>query len=318
MEIYSKDLRVRVVEAVERGIPRKDVVESFSISLTTLKRWLKMRREGKDLSPGFSTGRRRRILATLEEKRLLWRQLEENDDATLESHCQMWERKRGAAVSVSTMSRAIRKKLGWTYKKDAGCHRTRRRREKCFSERASEKRGDPRRLVFVDESSTNIALTPRYARAPKGERAFGKAPRNWGRNVTLISSITLEGIGPSLSIEGSADGESFGLYIKEVLCPALRPGQIVVMDNLSVHKSKSAREQIEARGCELWFLPSYSPDLNPIEEAFSKAKGILKKAKTRTLQTLFDATGRALRAITAGDARGFFGHCGYEEADQSL
>ena len=114
-----------------------------------------------------------------------------------------------------------------------------------------------------------------------------------------------------MSIEGSADGESFGLYLKKVLCPSLKRGQIVVMDNLSVHKGKSVREQIEGRGCELWFLPAYSPDLNPIEEAFSKAKGALKRAKARTLEALFEATARALDAVGAEDARGFFGHCGY-------
>jgi len=163
----------------------------------------------------------------------------------------------------------------------------------------------------VDECSTNIAMVPRYARAPRGERAYGKALRNWGPNVTLISSITLGGMGASMSIEGSADRESFSLYLEEVLCPALRRGQIVVMDNLSVHKSKRVRELIEGRGCELWFLPAYSPDLNPIEEAFSKAKGILKKAKARTLQALFEATATALSAVGEEDARGFFGHCGY-------
>ncbi len=117
MGIYSKDLRIRAVDAVDRGIPRSDVVETFSISLTTLKRWLRMRREGKDLSPGTSTGRKRRILATTKEKRALWGQLEENDDATLERHCEMWEEKWGVRVSVSAMSRAIRHKLGWSYKK---------------------------------------------------------------------------------------------------------------------------------------------------------------------------------------------------------
>ena len=117
MGIYSKDLRVRAVAAVERGMPRREVVQTFAVSLTTLKRWLRMRREGKDLSPGVSTGRRRRILATLEEKKALWKQLEENDDATLERHCELWEHKMGVAVSVSTMSRAIREKLGWSYKK---------------------------------------------------------------------------------------------------------------------------------------------------------------------------------------------------------
>lgn len=117
MGIYSKDLRIRAVDAVDRGISRSDVVETFSISLTTLKRWLRMRRQGKDLSPGISTGRKRRILSTTQENKALWGQLEENDDATLERHCEMWEEKRGVRVSVSAMSRAIRHKLGWTFKK---------------------------------------------------------------------------------------------------------------------------------------------------------------------------------------------------------
>jgi transposase len=108
---------IRALAAVDRGMPRREVVEIFSISLTTLKCWLKMRREGKDLSPGLSTGRRRRILSTPEKGRLLWDQLEENDDATLARHCELWEEKTGVRVSVSAMSRAIRHKLGWTYKK---------------------------------------------------------------------------------------------------------------------------------------------------------------------------------------------------------
>jgi transposase len=117
MGIYSKDIRIRALAAVDRGVPRREVVEIFSVSLTTLKRWLKMRREGKDLPPGISTGRKRRILATLDENKLLWEQLEENDNATLERHCELWEEKTGVRVSVSAMSRAIRQKLGWTYKK---------------------------------------------------------------------------------------------------------------------------------------------------------------------------------------------------------
>jgi len=189
------------------------------------------------------------------------------------------------------------------------------------SERDEEARGAwrerirgvaPERFVFVDESSTNVALTPRYARAPRGERAFGRAPRNWGKNVTLISSITLEGMGPSMSIEGSSDTESFGIYMRDVLSPSLKAGQIVIMDNLSVHRSQWVRNLIEEKGCQLWLLPSYSPDFNPIEEAFSKVKNLLRKAKARTLQILFKVTGEALGAVSAEDARGFFEDCGYK------
>jgi transposase len=171
---------------------------------------------------------------------------------------------------------------------------------------------DAERLVFVDESSTNIALTPRYARSPKGERAYGKAPRNWGKNVTLISSIGMEGMGPSMSIEGSSDTESFGLYMRNILAPTLKRGQIVLMDNLSVHTSKWVRELIEERGCQLWLLPSYSPDMNPIEEAFSKVKNLIRKAKARTLQALFEVTAEALRKVSQEDAWGFFEDCGYK------
>jgi transposase len=170
---------------------------------------------------------------------------------------------------------------------------------------------DPKRLLFVDESSTNVALTPRYGRAPKGERVRGRAPRNWGKNVTLISSIGSEGMGPSMSIEGPSDTDSFGIYVREILAPNLKVGQIVLMDNLSVHKGKWVREIIERRGCQLWFLPPYSPDFNPIEEAFSKVKALLRRAQARVLEALFEATEEALLAISAQDARGYFEHCGY-------
>jgi transposase len=170
---------------------------------------------------------------------------------------------------------------------------------------------DPRRYVFVDESSTNVRFVPLRARAPKGERASGKAPRNWDKNVTLVSSITLAGMGPSMSVEGSVDGEAFALYVERFLCPTLRQGQIVVMDNLQVHKMKKVRELIEGRGCSLVFLPAYSPDFNPIEEAFSKVKASLRKAKARSFGALVEATGGALSAVSERDALGFFAHCGY-------
>jgi transposase len=196
---------------------------------------------------------------------------------------------------------------------------TERDEEKRSAFRQRLREVDPERIIFVDESSTNVALTPRYARAPKGERAHGKAPRNWGKNVTLISSITPEGMGASVSIEGSSDTQSFGLYMREVLAPRLRPGQIVLMDNLSVHRSGWVRDLIEEKGCQLWLLPSYSPEMNPIEEAFSKVKNLIRKAKARTLEALFAATAEALGAVSEADARGYFKACGYRTLqDHSL
>ena len=162
MGIYSKHIRIRALAAVDRGIPRREVVQIFSVSLTTIKRWLKMRREGKDLSPGVSTGRRRRILSTLEQKKLLWGQLEENDDATLARHCELWEQKTGVRVSISAMSRARSwvdlQKRRWGY-------RARRTSARCFPERLRSI--DPERLVSC-RVSTNCAH-PRYVRAPRRE-----------------------------------------------------------------------------------------------------------------------------------------------------
>lgn len=172
-------------------------------------------------------------------------------------------------------------------------------------------RVESRRFVFVDECSTNTSLTPLYAWSRRGERARCSTPRNWGANVTLLSSMSLEGMGPSLVVEGSTTKAVFETYIEKVLAPALREGQVVVMDNLSSHKGSRVRELIEGRGCELIYLPSYSPDLNPIEEAFSKIKGLLRKAEARSRERLMGAIGGAISAVTPRDAKGFFEHRGY-------
>lgn len=177
---------------------------------------------------------------------------------------------------------------------------------------------DPERLVFVDEMGTNTSLSPIYAWAPKGRRAHCSVPRNRGKNTTLLSSMSLSGMGPSLAVDGPTDREVFEAYVERVLAPTLRAGQVLVMDNLSVHKGERVRELIEHRGCQLLYLPPYSPDLNPIEEAFGKIKGLLREAEARTREALVEAMGRALSAVSKHDARGFFEHCGYRPLAQLL
>lgn len=167
------------------------------------------------------------------------------------------------------------------------------------------------RLVFVDEMGTNTSLAPLYAWSRRGERALASVPRNWGANVTLLASMNAEGMGPCLAVEGATTGEVFKAYLEQVLAPSLRPGQVVVMDNLSSHKGSEVRELIEKRGCDLMYLPPYSPDLNPIEEAFAKLKALLRRAGARTHKALIEEMGRALDAVTASDACGFFEHRGY-------
>lgn len=177
---------------------------------------------------------------------------------------------------------------------------------------------DPGRLVFVDEMGVHTSLAPVYAYAPIGERAFFEIPRNRGRNTALLSSLHAGGIGPSMAVEGATTSGVFEAYVERLLAPALRPGQVVVMDNLGAHRPKRVRELIEARGCELLYLPPYSPDLNPIEEAFTKVKHILRKIGARTKEALIEAMGRALGAVSAQDVLGFFAHCGYRTPAQQL
>jgi transposase len=177
---------------------------------------------------------------------------------------------------------------------------------------------EPKRLVFVDEMGTNISLSPLRAWSRRGERARCAVPRNRGKNTTLLSSMSVEGMGPSLAITGAVDGQVFEAYLERIVLPELRPGRIVVMDNLSAHKTQKVRELVEGAGCELLYLPPYSPDLNPIEEAFSKIKGILRKAEARTREALVEALGPALSLVTEEDASGFFEHCGYGTLVQPL
>lgn len=177
---------------------------------------------------------------------------------------------------------------------------------------------DARRFVFVDEMGTNTSLSVLYGWSRRGQRAYFEAPRNWGKNITWLSSMSVEGMGASLAVEGPTTREIFETYIERILAPKLRPGQIVVMDNLSSHKGSRVRELIEEQGCELRHLPPYSPDLNPIEEAFSKIKGLLRKAEARTRDALIEAMSEALSAVSSRDARGFFVRRGYNLLVQSL
>jgi transposase len=176
---------------------------------------------------------------------------------------------------------------------------------------------DVSQFVFVDECGSNIALTPLYARAPKGQHAYGSVPRNRGTNMTLLASLSRQGMGEAMILEGAADTLAFEVYIEQMLAPSLSAGQIVVMDNLSIHTSEKVRQALSARGCRLLFLPAYSPDLSPIEEAFSKLKAYLRRVGARTREALEEAIGQALTTITAADAGGWFGHCGYESVDQA-
>jgi transposase len=177
----------------------------------------------------------------------------------------------------------------------------------------------PERLVFVDEMGLHTSLAPLYGYAPKGERLCPKVPRNRGKNTTLLASMTLlGGMGETMAVESSTDRGVFEAYVEHALAPTLEAGRMVIMDNLPAHKPARVRELIEQRGCELIYLPAYSPELNPIEEAFSKIKGLLRRAGARTKEALLEVLGEALSAVSAQDAKGYFEHVGYRPHAQLL
>jgi transposase len=170
---------------------------------------------------------------------------------------------------------------------------------------------DVTRFKFVDETSVNLTYTRRYGRAAGGRRVDQAVPLHNGPNVTVLAALTPQGVEAVMELDGAVNTASFVAYLQQVLGPTLVPGDVVVLDNLRVHKAPGAAEAVAARGARLLFLPPYSPDFTPVELAFSKLKTHLRTAKARTRDALADALRAGLDWITDIDAKNWFAHCGY-------
>ncbi len=173
---------------------------------------------------------------------------------------------------------------------------------------------DPARLVFVDESGADTKMARRYGLSPRGERCRAAVPHGHWKTTTLVAGLRLDGMTAPMVIDGAMDGEAFLAWTAQMLAPTLRPGDVVVMDNLPAHKVAGVREAIEAAGARLLYLPPYSPDLNPIENAFAQIKAILRKIAARTIPALWDAIAAALDAVTPDACVNYFANAGYEPA----
>jgi transposase len=167
------------------------------------------------------------------------------------------------------------------------------------------------KLVFIDESGAKTNMTRLYGRAKQGQRTVDDTPSGHWYTTTMISSMRLDGSTACMVVDGATNKDVFQAYVQHILLPTLKTGDIVVMDNLSAHKNQKVRDLIESVGAQLWFLPPYSPDLNPIEKMWSKIKSILRTIKARTKESLINAVAKALNKITANDAKGWFQSCGY-------
>ena len=174
-----------------------------------------------------------------------------------------------------------------------------------------QKQLDPDRLIFIDETGTSTNMARLRGRCPRGERLIGKVPHGHWKITTFVAALRRTSVTAPFVIDEPMNGEIFAVYLERCLVPVLRPGDIVVMDNLSVHKSDHVRRAIEAAGAELMYLPPYSPDLNPIEMAFAKLKANLRKAAERSMHTLWDRIGSILDLYTPEECTNYFSHAGY-------
>lgn len=311
----SIDLRQRIVEAYLAGEGTyAEIAARFGVGEATVSRMLRRERERGDLKPKAWAGGPTPTISDdeLSELREL---VAATPDGTLDDFCDGWEKLKGVRVSRATMGRTVRR---------AGLTRKRKRFRPSEQQRpdVEEKREsfvvevqskDPERLVFLDESGCNIAMAPSYGWAPRGEPVVDYKPANWGKNVTMVAAITLQGVIAHDNFEGAMNTPRFLAFLDDKLCPALLPGDVVVMDNLRPHHAPGVRELVEASGADLLYLPPYSPDLNPIELMWSSVKHFLRKARVRCAHALASHINRALEHVNFGHFGGWFEHCGYPQ-----
>jgi transposase len=303
MRPYSDDLRIRIIGAIERGEESwRQIARRFVVHVSFVIRLVRSYRETGTVQPRPHGGGRKPALGSeqLERLRAL---LRDRPDATLEELRQAL----GASCSTMAIVRAL-KKLGLTRKKKV-LHAAERDTPKNQRKRATFRRKmkghSPGSLVFVDETSANTAMTRAYGRAPVGERVEGAVPNHW-ETVTLICGLRLSGVTAPLVIPGAVDTAAFETYVEDVLAPQLRPGDVVVWDNINPHKATAAVKAVGRMGAKVVPLPPVSPDLDPIEEMFSKVKGALRSAGARTSEAVIEAIGSALRQISPRDILGWF------------
>jgi transposase len=307
MRPYSSDLRQRIAAAVDHhdGSIRW-IARVFRVSTSFVVRLLQRRRAAGTLDPEPHRGGRPPALGSDDLERLAGL-VRDQPDATLEQLRQ----RGGFTCTLKTLWFAL-DRLGLTRKKKS-LYASQRDRPDVQKERRSFRRKvrpiEPKKLVFVDETGVTTAMTPAYARPPRGERAVDSAPASWD-SVTVIAALGLDGVRAPLAFPGSTDTAAFQTYVEQVLVPELHEGDVVVFDNLKPHLSARVAAAIEGAGARVLPLPPYSPDYTPIEEMFSKVKEALRHAEARAKAELYDALGEALRRVTPEDILGWFRHAG--------
>jgi len=310
MRPFSDDFRLRIHEARQDGESTAEVAERFGVSTAFVRRLQQRFRLTGSLAPRPHGGGRAPKLAGRDGE--LRQAVAERPDATAAEHRERLE----LPASRVTVWRAMRR-LGLTRKKKS-IHASERDRPDVAEARrlwpAKVAGIDPKDWVFLDETGANTAMQRTHGYAPKGRRVVASAPLAGWQTVTFVGALTAYGMVAPWALEGAMNGEWFLAYVEQVLVPALRPGMVVVMDNLPSHKVAGVREAIEGAKCRLEYLPPYSPDLNPIEKAYSKLKRALRGWAARTVEGVYAALREIVTRFGPAECLNYFRHCGYVPA----
>jgi transposase len=309
----SLDLRTRLIDAVESGLSRRAAAARFAVGVSTAIRWVgEFRASGRRAAkPKGGNLRSSRIEAYRD---VAFAVVAAQVDITLVELADLLRSDHGAVFAPSTVWRFLDRHDISIIKKTA--HAAEQERPDVAAQRQAwldaQPHLDPALLVFIDETGASTKMARLRGRARRGERCRAAVPHGHWKTTTFTGALRLEGMTAPMILDGPMNREAFEAYIEQVLVPTLRPGEIVVMDNLPAHKPASVRAAIEAAGATLLYLPPYSPDFNPIENAFAKLKANLRKVSARTIGSLWNAIGNALPSFTAKECANYFAAAGYE------
>ena len=311
----SMDIRKKVMKVIAGGISCRQAAARFDIGPATAVRWAKCVETTGEVAPLKMGGdrRSRRIEAHAD---FILAQIAESPDMTIMELREKIRERHGVGFGYGTVWRFL-ERHGITRKKKTG-HASEQEREDVAKAREAWFEGqldlDPSKLVFLDETAVSTNMARRFGWAPRGERCRMSVPFGHWKTKTLIAALRWDRIDAPMTIDGALDGAAFLAYVEQVLAPTLSLGETVLMDNVRTHKVAGVKEAIEAKGAHVVYLPSYSPDFNPIEKPFSKFKSILERIAARTVEALDAAIGEALQSFTAQECMNYFASSGYDAA----
>jgi transposase len=306
---YSEDLRVRVVGRVEAGRPVREVAETFGVSVSSVVKWSQRKRQTGSVAAKPMGSRQARSLAAQRDWMLA--RIAAKPDVTLRELVAELEA-RAVQTSYGSVWRLLNDE-GMSFKKSLRASEQNRpdvaRRRVRW--KTHQSRLDASRLVFIDETWAKTNMTRSHGRCARGRRLIAKVPHGHWRTLTFLAALRCDRIDAPCVIDGPINGKSFLAYVEQVLAPSLSPGDIVIMDNLGSHKGKPIRRAIRAAGAKLFFLPPYSPDLNPIEQVFAKLKTLLRKADERSIEATWRCIGNLLNRFTPAECANYLRNAGY-------